>query len=465
MATLPTRASPLGDIQSLLDIFKGKSQTTTSTTGEVVSPEKTNAIIQQILQGPGGLAALGAGQRAAGVYNSSTTQLLSNDLLARAASQAALASTTKTTTQTTQQNPQLTPKNVTNLLGGLATSTALRVGAKKLGIKTPEEYLSNGIDYLNGTVFPGSVQGINSIGADAGLSGYGSAPVDTGLLQDTSFLSAAESGSSIGSDAGLGSSFGAGLGFGVGLGSLGDIGGTAGSLTPGGYAIAAGDTAFGSAAAAEGVSAAAGAADTAGTLGDLSWLDSIGSSAGAEAGADAALGSSGVGLPILAVKLAGQALGIKEINNVFSGVEGAVGDVVSGVGNAVGGVVSSIGDALGWIVCTELNKQGRMPDKWYVYGAMKFTEYDNRVKQGYYYWAPRAVIELRTRPYSLVSRSLEWIFNQRAQYIAASRGCKRARKTLVGWAVSGAVYISCWILSRTLARDPSTIKYYSHGGV
>lgn len=112
MATgdLPLRSSSGGlqDIQSLLDIFAGKTTTTqtgttgtnanTTTTSELVDPAKATELISQMLSGTAGLAAVSGAQKAAGLYNSSTNQLLTNDLLARTAGQVAALGATKTTT-------------------------------------------------------------------------------------------------------------------------------------------------------------------------------------------------------------------------------------------------------------------------------------------------------------------------------------------------------------------------------
>lgn len=388
MAAIQQRQSQLGDIQSLLDIFKGKSATTT--TSEQVSPETANALVQQILQGQGGIAAINAGGKSAGIYNSTTQSLLTNDLVARTAAEVAARSATKTTTQ--RQNPQLNPLAT---LGGFAAQTALKTGAKKLGIKTPQQYLEQGYDTLSQSLFPSSVVGVDSIGANAGLSGFFDAPVATGALQDLSFLDslnedtlfgAGKSDSGVGeldsegnviggSEGGLGAAgVAGGAALGAGLAAGAGSGAAAGGAAAGGYAIAAGDTAF-----------AAGAAGA------------------AEAGA-------GLGL-----------------------------------GEALAAIVA-------WIVCTELYRQGRMPYRHYVYGSREFARYDERGKQGYYLWAIPAVKHLRARPNSILSKFLCAVFNSRAQYLAAKAGCRGAKKTVTGWALAHGLYAVCWVLSRTIAR-------------
>lgn len=383
MAAIPTRTSPLGDIQSLLDIFKGRSNTTNSS--EKVSPEAANALVQQVLAGNNGLASLGVAQKGAGLYNSTVNSQLSNDLIARTSAEVAARSSTKSTT--TKVNPQLNPLAT---IGGLAASSALRVGAKKLGLKTPDQYIEKGIDsisnYLGGDSFVG--------GSGFDVGSLASTPVDTSSLQNLDFLSSLNedslfgssgSSSSGGSDSGgdvdaTGGSSGAGVAVGLAGGAaLGGLAAGAGSAgagaAAGGYAIAAGDTAFG-------------------------------------LGAGTAASSAGAGI--------GEALTALAV----------------------------------WIVCTELYRQGRLPYKWYRWGAREFAKYDDRGKQGYYIWAVPAVAHLRAHPDSILSKLLCAIFNSRAQYLAAKAGCDGARKTVTGWFWTKSLYALCWTLSRTIARKP-----------
>lgn len=108
---LPLRSNSgdIQDIQSLLDIFAGKTTTTSSNTTssgtnsnvtgtqELVDPAKATELISQMLSGTSGLAAISSGSKASGLYNSSTNMLLTNDLLARTAGQVAALSSTKLT--------------------------------------------------------------------------------------------------------------------------------------------------------------------------------------------------------------------------------------------------------------------------------------------------------------------------------------------------------------------------------
>lgn len=134
----------LQNTQAFLDMITGKSSTST-TGGETktsqtdVSSEGISELIRQIMEGTGGLADVATGSHVAGLYNDSTKTLLVQNLMAKVAGQAALASakTTTTTTpqtNTTKTNPQLTGSNAA---AGLLVTAATSVGgklAKKFGL-------------------------------------------------------------------------------------------------------------------------------------------------------------------------------------------------------------------------------------------------------------------------------------------------------------------------------------------
>lgn len=115
----------------------------------------------------------------------------------------------------------------------------------------------------------------------------------------------------------------------------------------------------------------------------------------------------------------------------------------------------------GWIVCTELNKQGRLPHKFYRYGFLAFAKYDEQGKKGYYIWAVPAVKHLRKHPYSLLSRIMCSVFNARAEHLSAVAGCKTAKKSLYGAITVHGLYAICWTLSRTVARNYEVSTSYN----
>lgn len=78
----------------------------TTTSESHIDQAGLDAMLKNILEGTSGLAAVSAGQRGAGGYNSSVNTLLTNDLLARAAGQ--VAQNNKTSTSNVKTNNTLT---------------------------------------------------------------------------------------------------------------------------------------------------------------------------------------------------------------------------------------------------------------------------------------------------------------------------------------------------------------------
>ena len=99
MATAP---NGIDNLQGLLNLYSSaRGSTSSSTSQSNISDAGVNQILQQILGGTNGLAAISSGQKSAGAYNSSTNQMLTNDLLSRTAGEVAKLKAGTTTTQTT----------------------------------------------------------------------------------------------------------------------------------------------------------------------------------------------------------------------------------------------------------------------------------------------------------------------------------------------------------------------------
>lgn len=84
-----------GDNTDILSAFlpqKAGKESNTETTKTDLNPDAMNEIIRQMMEGDSGLASILKGQVGGGLYNSSTSQLLANDLASRVAGKAALAS-------------------------------------------------------------------------------------------------------------------------------------------------------------------------------------------------------------------------------------------------------------------------------------------------------------------------------------------------------------------------------------
>jgi hypothetical protein len=128
---------------NILQAFLPKQQqTSTSTTTEKtdISQEGIDAIVRSMMEGNSGLANVMQGQAGAGLYNSTTSGLLANDLAARTAGTAALASAPKTTTQVNKGNSnQIDPKwalglqLIGELFGGSGDTKSNGPGSNNLG--------------------------------------------------------------------------------------------------------------------------------------------------------------------------------------------------------------------------------------------------------------------------------------------------------------------------------------------
>lgn len=148
-------------LANLASLFLGKntktsfggSTSTNQTTTESVSPDAVNALIKQMLEGSQGLAAVAQGQKTAGLYNSSTNQLLVNDLLSRTAGQAAALNKTSTVANTVADNrtqnaataPQVSPALGLGLLGGaqlLSSMGGISSIGKLLGLKSAADVIT-----------------------------------------------------------------------------------------------------------------------------------------------------------------------------------------------------------------------------------------------------------------------------------------------------------------------------------
>jgi hypothetical protein len=123
---------PMAMISNLLTMVGGKS--TTQTTQSNISSDGVNALIQQILSGSQGLAAVSSGQRGAGMYNSTVNSQLTNDLLTRIAGET--AKQTAGTTTTTRQNPQAPLSSLLTAGASLGVGKLLAPTAKGLAKKT-----------------------------------------------------------------------------------------------------------------------------------------------------------------------------------------------------------------------------------------------------------------------------------------------------------------------------------------
>jgi hypothetical protein len=165
MATTNPLSSNIDSLTSLLGLFTGKKTSVTTSGGSsseqtIVSEEGIKNLIRSLMEGTSGLAAVSSGQKAPGMYNSTTRQLMTNDLLARVGGQAAERSAVKVTNkdpiiQTTKVAAPIDSKT------GLLAGAALLLGSKKarkglldgLGL---DDLLSMGIPLESGNASSGN---------------------------------------------------------------------------------------------------------------------------------------------------------------------------------------------------------------------------------------------------------------------------------------------------------------------
>lgn len=110
----------LGDLAALLGMFTGKEQTTQTK----LSQTAMNQMLQSAFEKNGGLSAVSSGQRGAGLYNSSTNQLLTNDLISRLTAETAQRGAPTTVSSPAAINPLVG-------LAGLGILQAFSGGDKK----------------------------------------------------------------------------------------------------------------------------------------------------------------------------------------------------------------------------------------------------------------------------------------------------------------------------------------------
>ena len=375
MSGSASTAGGIDSLMSLLQLFHGKTTTTsggTETSGKVIDSATLQGLLKSALESNSGLASIVSGQQGAGMYNSTTNSMLTNDLLSRLTvnTAAAAAPTVTSKTPTVITGNKVQGVDVLSLIG---SSLAKKGYDKVTGGKSLLDLFSGAPATADlAALAPG---GQSFVAGSVGDTLLGSAPE----MSSIAFDALAPAAVGIGSDM-AGSVFGAtATESAIDSGILGGVG--------------------------------AGVADAA-----------------------------GIGLGATATEVA-----------IDGGILG--GAAAAGEGLGLGEILSA---AIAWVVCTELNKQGKLPYRLYIHGAREFAKYDEQGKKGYYIWAIPAVKHLRKHPNSLYSKLLKFVFNARAEYLAARTGQKGCRKTLFGAVTVYGLYGFCWLLSRTIAKNYST---------
>lgn len=324
--------SILQSLPALAGLFTGKSSTTTEGTDAAGQA----AMLQQLLGGTQGLAAVTGGQHSAGLYNSSVNTQLTNDLLTRATAQVAAANKTTTTTQA----PQLPAGKTAALASGGAL--ALKLFNQFGGTKKAKDLINGAGQDVSAPVSTPATFG--------GGSSQFSIPSTTGIPQISDQTAQSELGAFGGSQAGSSASGGSNTDYGTG-GTAAFQSGLAdtGQFSTAGLSLAGG--------IGDGTSLASGAGTTALTgLGGSSAID-VGASA-ADAATAAGVGADTAGFAADAGSSAASGVGSYAGPAIGTGLDLAKGDTLGAAGTTAGaiagsfipGVGTAIGGALGGFI-------------------------------------------------------------------------------------------------------------------
>lgn len=155
VAGLGADASSIAALLKLFTKTPGQKTTesTTETTGLQLGEEQVQNLLKSILEGTGsvqGLAAVSGGQKAPGLFNSTTQQQLTNDLLARISTEVSAKAAPTTRTVTGQRNVGAQPAAIDPVKALIATLGGT-LGKKAFAASGAEE----GIDDLISSIFGG----------------------------------------------------------------------------------------------------------------------------------------------------------------------------------------------------------------------------------------------------------------------------------------------------------------------
>ena len=368
----------------------------------MISPEIATQMLQNALESNQGLAAVAQGQSSAGLYNSTTNKLLTNDLLARLTANIAekAAPTVESISPTTQTAK--VANTVPSLKGQMPTLAALTLGKPLLDKASKGKSLYDVVNNISDFVTPAAtLPAAESISSLGGLPAASAAP---GSVLDS--LSATSQISPVVYDA---------------LAATPAADAVSSALSSTAVADTAG-TAAGTSALAEGATAdsllGATATETAIDSGILGGVGSeIGAAAGLGTAAELAAGAADAGV----LATAG-----------FAAAEG--GSVLA----------EALPLVLGWVICTELQDSGELPNELYLAGALRTINLPASVIRGYQWWAiPYTRLMRRS---TLARKFIKPFAIARASYIATGKF------NLAGWLSVVIGEPICAILGHTVAR-------------
>jgi len=401
-------------VTDLIKLFTGNSggsNTTTTTSGRIgtkqtrISSEIATQMLQNALESNQGLAAIAQGQAGAGMYNSTTNKLLTNDLLARLTANIAekAAPTVESISPTTQTAK--VANIVPSLKGQVPTLAALTLGKPLLDKVGKSKSIYDVVNTISDFVTPAATlpatEALSSIG---GLPAASAAPGSVLEL-----LSATSQVSPVVYDA---------------LAPAADA--ISSALSSGTFATLEGATADSLLGAT--------ATETAIDSGILGGAAETGAAAGAGTAAELAAGAADAGV----LATAGFAAGAAELA-ADAGVLATAGAAVEG-----GSVLLEAAPLLLWVICTELQDSGELPNELYLAGALRTINLPASVIRGYQWWAiPYTRLMRRS---TLARKFIKPFAIARASYIATGKF------NLAGWLSVVIGEPICAILGHTVAR-------------
>lgn len=237
LPTIANTSDPLASLVNLgqlISLYGGGGGSTVTTTPNI-SQAGVDATIARILQSEQGLASITSGANRSGLYNSSTAQLLTDDLVARTAAETERARAGQTVTT----EPQ-----------GLGLGSLAGTLLAAQSIPTISNALNTGINAVSNALGLGSAAGGAAAGSAAGLASVGGLTAGaagtaaaTGALAGGGLAAGTiPAGLALGSAGGAAAGLGAGAAAGsaaTGAGGLAGLGGVGTALGPIGLGLGA----------------------------------------------------------------------------------------------------------------------------------------------------------------------------------------------------------------------------------
>lgn len=501
--TLPNKSPSSSDtVSNLLALLSNSSalfsdRKSSITQTDSISSDGLNALLQHILESNSGLAQVASGEKGAGLYNSSTNQLLINDLLTRAAGEVQSRNTTRTVTS---NHKAPIGSKVGNVLSSAAALKSGYEAINKFSKGALGKKVDSAYDYVQDQLFgtgssptaggsTGSFSSGSSVNTSGGLGNIGSGVsigsggIDSIIANTTAGLNSADAFAALLNNGAITSTASPTLSI-----TGGTVGGTAlfaptasagygfDAFAGSGYTFGA-DTAasLGLSTGTSGAAAGGFGADTAASLG-ISEGASGASGASAGAGAGGAVFANYIPLVAAAIEKTDELGNDDSVRNVLNDIDpggqatNLVYDVFTHPENALSNfednfkesvqplvdLGSSIANAVGWVICTELKQQGELSPKIYFSAAKHFLALPEETKRGYHWWAIPVTRAIRRGGFS--GRILKKIFTRIARSrISYLNGDSTAS---VGKFTCKVIEPLCNWIGRKLSKRPEWEKLY-----